>query len=316
MKMLLLSVPLVFGMLFVQAQNGNMVNAVLGDKSFIALFQQLPDKNTDETLRLQTHLRFVEALLSHTSTSHLSKRQKQKRARVLRLLHEYWTRGVFPKNYDYEERKPCFIDRDGNICAVGYLIEKTVGRKAAERINQKHQYNYLADMKEAFIAKWAAEYGVTLNECAMIQPTYGSVPTDKTVNVPVKTGYGIASGFLAGANAGVNVANLSSRFSGRSKMVGYMGLIGGASQLVLGLANIRKEEAEWPLNGPATTYSYKQQNNLSYLNIAAGTATLVTTAFNVMVNKRINDKRNAINMYGYPAGSRSMVAGLSFTRTL
>jgi hypothetical protein len=46
MKMLLLSVPLVFGMLFVQAQNGNLVNAVLGDKSFIALFQQLPDKNT------------------------------------------------------------------------------------------------------------------------------------------------------------------------------------------------------------------------------------------------------------------------------
>jgi type I restriction-modification system DNA methylase subunit len=133
------------------AQEKNTVNAVLGDESFVQAFQQLPDDNTNEVLRLQTHLSYVESLLRSKPTTHLNSQQKEKRELALQLLHRYWNNGVFPRNYEYTERRPCFIDRDGNICAVGYLIEKTVGREVAEEINQKHQYNYLLEMNEPVI---------------------------------------------------------------------------------------------------------------------------------------------------------------------
>src|ERR1041384_3500069 len=55
-----------------------------------------------------------------------------------------------------------FIDADKNICAVGYLIEQTSGREVAEQINATHQYDYLLDMHEPIIEKWAQEHGFSL----------------------------------------------------------------------------------------------------------------------------------------------------------
>lgn len=294
----------------------NFINAVIGDVSFIHRFKQLPDQNTDEVTRIQTHLSYVEEILRKAKNSHLNKKQKTKRTAVLDLLHKYWTNGVFPKNYDYAGRKPCFIDRDGNICAVGYLIEKTAGRNLAEQINSHHQYDYLLDMNEDVINNWAKEHGLSLKECAMIQPAYGYVPTDQTFNVPVKSAYGISSGFIGGANLGVTMLNLSGRNFGRSTTLSYIGLLSGTSQIVLGLTNIRQDDKEYSINGPSRTVSYKYQNHLSYINIAAGTTTVLTSAVNLYLNKHFKDKRNAINLYSYPDINSKMVTGLSFTRSL
>jgi hypothetical protein len=296
------------------AQSAHSVNAVIGDESFTETHLEQPNAATDELLRLQTHLSYVEQLLRGKDVSHLSNSQKENRAIVLQLLHEYWTNGIFPKNYDYEGRRPCFIDRHGNICAVGYLIEKTAGRQTAEMINEKHQYDYLLDMNEQIIADWAIEHGLTLEECAMIQPMYQYVPPE-TYNVPVKSSYGISSAALTGVNVGVNVISLS-RFAGRSKIITYLGLVTGTSQIVLGLANIKKEEQELRINSPSRTISYKQQNAVSYVNIASGTTTILTSAFNLLINKHIKDKRNAVSIYSYPNAGNSLTTGLTFTRSL
>jgi hypothetical protein len=298
------------------AQN-SAVNALIGDISYVRKFQQKPDEHTSEVLRIQTHLSYVEELLREKATYHLNKKQKNKRAAVLDLLNKYWTTGIFPKNYNFEgTRRPCFIDRDGNICAVGYLVEKTAGRKVAEQINKTHQYDYLLDMNEEVIENWANEHGLTLQECAMIQPSYGYLPTDQTFNVPIKTGYGIASGFAGGINLGINLINLRSLNFSRSKTFSYIGLISGTSQIVLGLTNVRKDDKEYQINGPSRTISYKSQNNLSYINIAAGTTTVLTSAVNLFVNRQIKDKRNALNLYSYPDINNKMVAGIAFTRSL
>lgn len=315
MKQVFFSLQLCFFSICALAQNHNTVNAVIGDESFLALYQQPPGESTGETLRLQTHLLYVEHLLRNKDVSYLSKQQQEKRMDVLNLLYTYWQAGIFPKNYDYPERRPCFIDRNGAICAVGYLIEQTAGRSLAEVISQKHQYDYLLDMNEDAISQWVNEYGLTLEECAMIQPTYGNWPAAQTQNVPVKTGYGIGSGFAMGINAGVSLMNLHSGYA-HTKTASYIGLVSGATQIVLGLAHIRKDETEGTINGPLVTYSYKAQNNLSYLNVAAGSATVFTNAFNLLLSKKLKGKRNALNLYGYPTGSQQMTAGLSFTRTL
>jgi hypothetical protein len=220
---------------------------------------------------------------------------------VLDLLKQYWTRGIFPSNYDYPgERRPCFIDRDGKICAVGYLIEHTAGLKLAEQINKDHQYDFLMDMKEKAIEKWAETNGLTLEECAMIQPSYGFVPADVT-EIPLKKEYGIASSLLGGVNLTMNFMNLGGKNRAGTKTLAYAGIVTGGAQLILGITNIRQDKEESNFSGFRTITTQKARNNLSYINIAAGTTTIFTSAINLYLNSRLRDKRNAFNLYSAPA---------------
>ncbi|MEW6469704.1 MAG: hypothetical protein AB1458_12305 [Bacteroidota bacterium] len=148
------------------------VNALLGDIGFVKKFGRLPDELSDRTLRIQTHLQYVEGLLRSASTAHLSAAQKENRNNMLGLLHDYWTAGDFPLNYDYATRRPCFIDKDGNICAVGYLVQQTAGQEAADKINSLYKYSYITEMQLPELEGWIAASGLSETECAMIQPAY------------------------------------------------------------------------------------------------------------------------------------------------
>lgn len=164
---------LMFSIAFAYAQNRQPVNSIIGDISFITRFGRLPNVTTDANLRIQTHLAYVEKLLRQKDVSSLSPTLQTKRIHLLDLLHDYWTRGIFPRNYDYKDQaRPCFIDKDGTICAVGYLIEQTAGRKAAEIINSKHKYDRINEMKDKMVDDWISNSGLTKEECAMIQPQY------------------------------------------------------------------------------------------------------------------------------------------------
>ena len=295
-----------------------VVNAVIGDESFLKIFGTSPGQSTNEVLRIQTHLLFVENKLRSETPEDLTKKQRKRRETVLNHLHKYLLRGIFPSNYDYpQERKPCFIDRDGKICAVGYLIEKTAGIEAAEKINSVHKYDYIMDMNEAMVTNWAKENGFTLEECALIQPTYGGIPTDKTLDVPIKASYGISSGLIGGSNIVINILNLSNNNGASSKTVSRMGLVAGTAQVVLGLANIRKSSIAYTLNGYSTRSSYNAQNNLSYINIAAGAATLFSSAFNLYLHKNKKDAvRNNVSLYSYPDMNQQLNMGVTLVRKL
>ncbi len=160
-------------MLTAEAAHTNTINAILGDVSFVKKFGALPTSASAEALRIQTHLEYVETLLRAKDVSHLPKQLRERRAALLNKLHEYRLAGSFPTNLAFpNERRPCFIDAAGNICAVGYLIEQTAGRALAERINAAHQYDFLADMQMPELSEWVAASGLTARECAMIQPSY------------------------------------------------------------------------------------------------------------------------------------------------
>lgn len=149
------------------------VNAIIGDESFVETFGRRPDNQTSEALRIETHLAYVEKKLRSRNVTHLPEHMQKKRQQLLDLLEEYRDAGRFPKNYDHpSERRPCFIDQDGAICAVGYLIEQTAGREVAERINTRHPYDYIQDMDMPEVKEWIRQSGLTEEECAMIQPAY------------------------------------------------------------------------------------------------------------------------------------------------
>ena len=172
--------------------NKQTVNAVIGDISFFRKFGETPNAKTDEDLRIKTHLAYVEILLRNSNTDYLSKEIAIKRRFVIDLLHNYWTSGIFPKNYDYkDQRLPCFIDKDENICAVGYLIEKTEGRAIVNEINKKYKYDFISSMNDKNTEGWAKKYGLTKLECAMIQPTYNfERPIEMEIIEPIWNGNG------------------------------------------------------------------------------------------------------------------------------
>jgi hypothetical protein len=149
------------------------VNSILGDLSYVQKFGRTPNENTNEQIRIQTHLEFVESILRRRDVSKMPKALRENRNKMLNILHGYWIRAEFPVNYDYAGmRIPCFIDKDSRICAVGYLIEKTAGRAVAEKINTDFKYADIFEMKDPLVENWIASSGLTKLECAMIQPTY------------------------------------------------------------------------------------------------------------------------------------------------
>ena len=155
--------------------NVQTINPIIGDESFVDRFGTHPNESTSNELRIRVHLQYAEQILREKDVSELSEETLQLRSHVLDLLHHYWKKGVFPRNYDYPgERKPCFIDRDGRICAVGYLVEQTTGREVAEYINEKFQYEELMTMSDPVLDEWIKNNGFTKEEMATIQPTYSN----------------------------------------------------------------------------------------------------------------------------------------------
>lgn len=175
---------------FALSQRGTTVNAVIGDSSWLTTRGALPDYKTDETERISTHLNFVlERLKGSAAQSHP---RSAKRKESIELLEEYIALGEFPSAFSFDAlRTPCFIDDVGNICAVGFLIEKTVGRREAERINELYRFNYLADMDDEGLQTWQASSGLSMTELAMIQPAYGAMPSWSVFQDPKTKKYGL-----------------------------------------------------------------------------------------------------------------------------
>ncbi|PQA52868.1 MULTISPECIES: hypothetical protein [Siphonobacter] len=149
------------------------INTVLGDESFIATYGRKPDLRTPQSLRIETHLAYVEDKLRQSSVTHLPAHLQQKRQRLLDLLQQYREAGNFPQSEpNVGQYKPCFMDKNGTICAVGYLIEQTEGRAIAERINARHPYDYIQDMDMPEVQEWIESSGLTEEEYEMIQTSH------------------------------------------------------------------------------------------------------------------------------------------------
>jgi hypothetical protein len=147
-------------------------NHHLGDDSFVERFDRLPTDADGEKLRMRVHLAYVrERLASRPATREAL---SDRRAELLGYLDEYIDLGITPVNTYVTRRNPVFIDRDGRICAVGYLIERSVGRGVAEAVAATHRLDYLEDIAIAMpeVSRWIASSGFTVDELASIQPGY------------------------------------------------------------------------------------------------------------------------------------------------
>lgn len=142
----------------------------------------------NEEERIQAHLFAVIALI-RSEKHEFSKEQLSQRNQMLVQLQSYAQNGVFPKNLYHTQRTPYFIDHLGTHCAVGYLMEQSGHDELAQRISRTENYAFVRDIQTPGVAAWASKHGFTLDELALIQPTY-SIPSDYqniqgTTNGPV-----------------------------------------------------------------------------------------------------------------------------------
>jgi len=287
------------------------VNSVLGDVSFIEKFGRRSGATTDENLRIRTHLEYVEKQLRHKDCSDLTEQLQQRRSQLLDFLHDYWTSNLFPRNYDYEgKRVPCFVDKDGRICAVGYLIERSVGRKVAEDINRKHKYERIINMNDPAVDEWISGSGLSKEECASIQPEYG-YQNANTYN-HIRPAYGISSSVLGAANLSLGTMNaIQINREEKTKVVPIVGLLTGAGQVILGAVMMPEETQNF--YGYTTNESEKV---LSLINIGLGATTVILSSWNLLANPEPGQSNIGWNLHCLPAPGGGIGLGFTFMHRL
>lgn len=217
------------------------VNAVLGDESFVATFGTAPTASTPEDVRLKTHLAYVEGLLRARNVSDLTPEQQERRNVLLDRLRAYWETGVFPRNTERPGRTPVFIDEEGRLCAVGYLIAESEGLKAAEKIDERFHLSYVEEIDAPMLEEWAEAHGFTRHELAMIQPMYCDRPGGGVGCIePKDDSKRMSKGLeIAGISASTSAALVNGYLAGTdrdSRWAAGFGLLSGGAGLAMGLS--------------------------------------------------------------------------------
>lgn len=273
------------------------INPIIGNESFIAKFGKNPDFNTDENLRIKTHLEYVEKTLRSKNVSNLPEKLKSQRIKNLNLLHNYWQNGKFPKNYDIKNtRKPCFIDKDGTICAVGYLVQQTESNKLANEINSKFKYSWISEMKEEKLFNWVKKSGLTLEEVQTIQPGYSY---DSTIDGPEQK-YAIAS-VIFWTLSFASIYTLNSDFNENFPFSPTIGIASGTSSTIAGAVNF------------GNNFS---QNTLSVLNIGVGLTTLAVSSAKLtdrILTAKKDDKVH-LNFYNSSTSDKNLNFGVQLSK--
>jgi hypothetical protein len=248
----------------------------------------------------------VEQVLREKPVDDLTPAQRERRVHLLDLLHTYTEAGVFPQNTRHEGFRPCFIDDQGAICAVGYLVAQTAGRAAAEAINAQFQYGYLMDMNSPLLDEWIAQSGLTRRECAMIQPEYWLAPGE--VHTYLHKPYGFASAGLGGLNSALIAMNLKGYDRQASRVWGAgLGIGAGAASLTIGIVNYKDLYVNGWVWGPNP-----RMQNLSMLNMGMGVASMTMGFYRLL--KPIDQRANARTWHIQPGPVGAFAGGCTLSR--
>ncbi len=280
-------------------QENSSINAVIGDESYIHLFGHPPEKDVPDAQRIKIHLDYVESILRNRPVEHLSALQKKNRTRYLDLLASYSAAGEFPYNDGHpDNRRPAFISDDGNICAVGFLVEQSLGRDVAEKVNDSFKYSFIPEIDHTAFHEWVDRSGFTLEELAMIQPMYGTIIHEvvKENRNNISLSYGLGSSLAAGANILYLTNNAAEPWLFHSPASSHWyGLAAGTGSLLLGVINMSNNKSfiePYPagflcMNGCTlreVTVTNHARTTLSATNIGLGLFSIVRAGYHLLNN--------------------------------
>ena len=133
-----------------------------------------------ENESIQLHLQLVERILRNRDVSHLKKEQQANRLKCLNILNAYWKKKRFPQNENCAARTPIFIDQYNTFCAVGQLMKESGFENVAREISQENNLVYVRDITNPKAVHWMKTVGLSMEECAWIQPGYAPLTAFNT----------------------------------------------------------------------------------------------------------------------------------------
>lgn len=125
-----------------------------------------------EQARVARHILRAEA---YAGRRRVRLRPLQRLARKLLLgeLAAYRANGRFPKNHDFVEPTPYFVDAEGTRCAVAHLLNASGESDLVQHIARRRNHARVAELAdEARLIAWLDVAGLSLEEAALIQPSY------------------------------------------------------------------------------------------------------------------------------------------------
>jgi len=186
------------------------INLVIGDAALVAFFAGSPPIALGAKERTRIHLEYVRRMLAAIPDAGLSATLRQARRTNLARLAPYIARGEFPRNEHHPDPfRPVFMDDGDRICAVGYLFAADRGLSEARRVASRYRHAFIAEIRDPELLAWARGSGLTLDELAMIQPSYPSVVSRRHPPPPItldqqsgESHAGVQSGVEIGGPAG------------------------------------------------------------------------------------------------------------------
>lgn len=149
---------------------------MMGPTALTILLLATPPVVTDasEVTRIRAHLDGAIEMVESRDVSSLTPIQRERRSDALRRLVEYRNAGRFPKNRDFADPTPYFVDADGTRCAMAHLIEASGEAELVADVAARRNNAYVRELKnEPAIGAWLTANGLSVEEAARIQPTYG-----------------------------------------------------------------------------------------------------------------------------------------------
>jgi hypothetical protein len=143
---------------------------------FAYLLLSLGVAHADETQRLVTHFDTVIDELQAADTGGLTPIARAARARLIEALSQYRDGRRFPRNSDFAESTPYFVDDAGTRCAMAHLIEVSGHPEIVEAVASTRNNAYIKELAdEPALLAWLDAHGLTVAEAARIQPGYRCV---------------------------------------------------------------------------------------------------------------------------------------------
>ena len=184
-----------------------------------------------EVARLQHHFDSVDIELISRDLSSFTPSQQASRARLRRWLREYRDAATFPKNDRFEMPTPFFRDREGTLCAMAYLIDRSGRGDIVDRVAATRNNAYIRDLADdpALIA-WLDSVALTVAEAARIQPAYGGYPFDPDNPGPVDGDFALAALGLGSTSLAMSAVNVMKP----SYLSGFLGVLAGTASIYVG----------------------------------------------------------------------------------
>ena len=193
-----------------------------------------------EVMRLERHFDSVDIELRSRDVSALNTSQRANRAQLVSWLRDYRNGDRFPVNDRFSQPTPFFRDKDGVLCAMAYLIDRSGRSDIVDKVAATRNNAYIRELADdPALVSWLNDWGLSVAEAGRIQPAYngGDVIIDDDDDV-VDSDVALGAIALGGASLATTAVNIVKP----STASGLLGVLAGVGSIIFGAVNLDDDE--------------------------------------------------------------------------